>query len=366
MDSLKFTFRLRNKFFNNNIHHCTQGESVMQFIIRTPDGESARTVHFGTVFCAPWVRGFYKEEPWFYIFLRALDLTWKQTTFMAKTVTLFAHKGNVPLKRNGKPKYLWSNYVYWNPLRRFMVNSFGLSNPGFHYCAQIWKKFTEPYVISVITLEETRTGRDEEFKLFIQALVDFAKESSVAFAIQYNAGCPNAGAHNNAAHKELIDEIDVRANQLRSVGMPILLNCSPAMPFDILMDTYIKWDGLIVGNTIAFGHPCIPDWTKITFDGISPLMKRGLNVAGGYSGKEATSISVALIKKLRDNGVDVPIIGGNSIQSTADVDAFRKAGANAIMLGSIALNNPLEVSSIIEYANALHWECAAFCEIEKL
>ena len=330
----------------------------MKFTI-TKTGLSSHITHFGPVFCAPWVRGFYKEEPWFYFFFRILGMRWSNTTFMAKTVTLEPHNGNVPLKKNGKPKFLLSRYVYWNPFKKNMVNSFGLSNPGLYYCIRQWKEYQDPFVISIMSLKEHRQERDDEVRLVVSKLQDFAQNDALtSFAVQFNAGCPNAGAHNTEDVQSLLDELHTRAAQLKKIGMPIFLNCSPAMPLEIILTVHKDWDAIIIGNTIMFGHECIQDWTRVTYDGVSPLIKRGLNVLGGYSGKEATPISVALIRALRENGVSTPIIGGNSIQSKANVDAFHDAGANGIIIGSLALNNPLEMADIISYAQSLQWDDA--------
>jgi dihydroorotate dehydrogenase len=319
----------------------------MSLVLQSNNGP----IFFGSIINTPWVRGFYGELPWFFPYFQCRGACWKDVTFAAKTVTLYPHKGRVPLKKNGRPKYPLTRFVYWKPFQDFMVNAWALSNPGLVYCLAEWESREKPFIISVISLQKTLQGRLAEMKSIAKLLLFFAKQVSSPFAIQFNGGCANAGAHNSQDEEDNITEIIETAKILRDVGMPIIFNCSPVISSSIIKEVYPFWSALWVGNVVPWGHHAI-DWSAITPNGISPLQARGLGVSGGYSGPASKPLVISFIQNLQEEKVVIPIIASNGIRTPDDVHDFFKASPHvrAVGVGSIAYTNPADMSAVIREA----------------
>lgn len=312
--------------------------------------KTKRVINFGPILTTPWVIGFRGEAQWFFPYFWAQGMTFKDMTPAFKTVTLDPHTGNTVLNKNGRPKKLIDPFVFLDQQKGFITNAWGLSNPGLDYCIRYWKKEKAPFVVSVVSLKtESVKERLEEIQIIARKLRDMYNETQVPFAIQFNAGCPTAGAHNKSSKGDIIYEAIETALALKNITrLPIIYNCSPVTPLDLLLKICGHWDALWIGNTIPFGHEFEPgqpsiDWTTLTPNGESPLNKRGLKPKGGFSGHAATRITGHLIELLDNSGVDLPIIASNSIRTPDDVDYFFGSTSykvKAVAMGSIAFTNP--------------------------
>lgn len=307
----------------------------------------SKEIDFGPVFNCSFARGFYGEwiphNLWFYL----QGGTWRGATFVAKTVTLDRHLGNVPLSKSGRPIFPFSRYVYWTPWSKDMFNAFGLSNPGVTTCLPYWQKFRKPFLISFTSIHPAPQERFREVSQLCTILHDELRKFRAPFGIILNFGCPNEGAYRDMDGNNLAEEAILFAEHIQSnIGLPVIFNCSPVMPLDVLVKVAEVYDALWPGNTIPFGHPSI-DWQALGYNNQSPLQKRGLTPAGGYSGPAATPVSCDLIRSLREAGVTKPIIASNHIGNLKDLLDFREAGASDYGLGSIFYTDPKNMRNII-------------------
>src|SRR5258708_7537885 len=119
-----------------------------------------RGIEFGNVFGVSGVQGFFGEGYWFH------NLPWVKPdftgmTFVSKTATLFANKGNMPLTKNHQPEKFFPSCVKVKPFKGLTLNSVGLSNPGL--CALFgegkWQKLQKPFFISIMSLADTSEKR---------------------------------------------------------------------------------------------------------------------------------------------------------------------------------------------------------------
>lgn len=318
-------------------------------------------IDFGPIFCAPWVRGFFGRMHWPLYFLYPLGLTWKHTGFAAKTIMLHRHFGNVDLDENGNILAPLTRAVYFSFWRNCFVNAFGLSNPGLKKCLELryWRKMEHPFIISFTSIAQSRNNRLDEVIEASRLLKESIERFNAPVALQYNAGCPNEGVYRDMNAKELTEEILGIVTILKNIGIPIILNINALMPLEVIRAVHESVDAFWIGNTIPVGNPAI-DWTKIFEKGVSPLIRRGMKLPGGYSGPEAFTLTAQKVFEIRQADIQTPIIAGNGIRYPWHVSDLKKAGANAIFVGSIILR-PWRMRSIIREA----YLCFAQPQTEK-
>ena len=94
-----------------------------------------RGIDFGNFLGASGVQGFFGEGYWFHHPWKPFGLDLSRMTFVSKTATLFARKGNMTLTRRHTPVNPFPRCVRVRPFRGLMLNSVGLSNPGIERCS---------------------------------------------------------------------------------------------------------------------------------------------------------------------------------------------------------------------------------------
>lgn len=308
------------------------------------------TVDFGPIFCAPFIRGFFGSMHWPMYILYLLGLTWKDTGFAAKTVTLTPHHGNVDLDKNGNCWWLWVKAVYFNFLKGCFVNAFGLSNPGLIKCLELghWQKMKEPIIISLTSIAKNQEDRLNEAHGIAEILGGTLDSFQAPVALQWNTGCPNESVYKDMTEAELAREIIQIFDIFRPLGIPLILSCNALMPISVIKAVEPYVNAFWIGNTVPVGHPAI-DWKKIFKNGISPLIRRGMKLAGGYSGPEALELTRTKVIEIHSKSWK-PIIAGGGIRRNRDVEDLRDAGADAVFIGSIVLR-PWRMRSVIDEAH---------------
>ncbi|HVE80643.1 MAG TPA: hypothetical protein VNA68_00665 [Candidatus Dormibacteraeota bacterium] len=313
-----------------------------------------RDMEFGNVFCAPGARGFGGEGYPFHKAARLLGMTWKGTTFVAKTMTMRACIGNLPLKGDGMtPKEKRPRSVVVKPFSGHVLNAAGLSNPGaaWLFSRAGWNNLTEPFVLSFMAAEETPEARMNElnqfvtvFEHYLYALSDF----QAPVALQLNFGCPNMSFRADA----LLDEIREMLELASGLSIPLIANFSPVTPEQVVAQTasHPACDALWIANTVPWGYPEI-DWQRIFGTEASPLREQGFEQSGGLSGPACLPLTAALVKKAREYGISKPIVAGNGIQRAEDVLLLKDVGADAIALGIVGMVRPWRMRGIIRTAN---------------
>jgi len=310
-----------------------------------------RGIDFGNVLGASGVQGFFGEGYWFHEvpFIKS-DFT--GMTFVSKTATLFVRKGNMPLNNQHSPKMFFPSCVkvyFWDAN---MLNAVGLSNPGLStlITGGRWQKQIKPFLISIMSLADTKIGRLAELQQMITIIGEHKNQFSGQFGLQINLSCPNTG-HNPS---EFIEESDKVLKIASSLGLPMMPKYSIAsakIPAIMELNDNPHCDAICVSNTIPFGWKGI-GWKKIWGSKKSPLAKLG---GGGLSGRALRPLVCDWIQRLRDAGFTKPINGGGGILSTQDADCYHAAGASSVFLGSVAILRPWRVQNIIRHANTLQW-----------
>lgn len=318
-----------------------------------------RGVDFGSVFNAPGARGFFTEPYIHHALWQWLGLNWEGTTFVAKTATLEAHDGNMPLKDDRiTPKEIVPRCIYLNAgmfFSGYVLNAVELSGPGARFLLdqQVWQNWPKPLVISFMAVAPTKWLRIEETRRFFQILKSQIRPFASPIALHINFGCPNVNIDRQAFKDEI--EIKQTLNILSGLNIPLLANFGPTTGHDILLSTakLDTCDGLWLANTFPFDQ--LPEDVRMMLFGslVSPLTRRGFSSPGGLSGPYCLPYVIRQIRGLRSIGVTKPIIAGNGIQSTKAVEMVHAAGADAIALGIIGLLRPWRMRQVIDKTNQL-------------
>jgi dihydroorotate dehydrogenase len=308
-----------------------------------------RNIEFGNVFCAPGARGFFGEGYWYHLPGTAVGLTWRRTTFVAKTTTLEARVGNMPLKTDHiTPLELRPKCIIIDFRRSLVLNAVGLSGPGFESLADRgrWQLLTEPFMLSFMSVADTADERIAELESFIRELLVRLPRLKAPVALQLNFGCPNT----EHAPTERFAELATMLDMTSALGIPIVVNFSVAAPIDIMVTAakHPACDALWIANTVPWGDPRI-DWVKLFGSPASPLTGRGFP-AGGLSGPPCLPIAISAVKAVRAAGVTKPIIAGNGVLRARDVSALRHVGTTGIAIGTVAMLRPWRMRSIITAA----------------
>ena len=307
---------------------------------------------FGPIFNAPWVRGFFGSMHWPLYGLYPFGLTWKNTGFAAKTVTLNPHEGNVRIDRNGTVWQPLTKAIYFSFRKNCFVNAVGLSNPGLLRCLTMshWRKMRRPFILSFTSIAHEQESRLMEARKITNMLLDEIDDFQAPIAIQWDAGCPNDDIYKDMTADELIEELLLIFSILRRLEVPLILNCNALMPLSVIRALHEHVDAFWIGNTVPVKESSPIDWEKIFKDGISPLTRRSMKLSGGYSGPEALPLTIRKVQEIRRDGIKTPIVAGNGIREPWDVQRLREAGANAVFIGSIILR-PRKMKGVIDTAH---------------
>lgn len=311
-----------------------------------------RNLEFGTVFCAPGARGFFGEGYWYHPIWKAMGLTWKNTTFVAKTTTLNARAGNMPLKADGiTPRNLRPKCIMVDFRQGLVLNAVGLSGPGLCQLLKDWRwqAAKQPFMLSFMSIGETPQERINELRAFITTMLELQPRISVAIALQLNFGCPNT----DHAPAERFDELQTMLDLTQCLDIPVMVNFSVAAPIDIMVcaASHSACDGLWIANTVPWGDPRI-DWQRLFGDTVSPLTRHGLP-PGGLSGPPCLPLAIKAVEQVRAAGVTKPIVAGNGVRRAADAEKLLWSGADGIAIGTAAMLRPWRMRSIIRAANAV-------------
>jgi dihydroorotate dehydrogenase len=174
--------------------------------------------------------------------------------------------------------------------------------------------------------------------------------------LRWNLSCPNTG---HDVFQNFIESFDDEYAIISTLKVPIIVKVGYNFPYEVAkkLEEYEYIFGFEAINTIRFdelpeaekkeyfdekyvktGH----DTFKVTYP--SPLEKEQyrLNVKGpgGISGNPIRKYAIEWIQTAREHGITKPIIGGGGILWPWHVLQFKKAGANAIALGSISFLRP--------------------------
>jgi dihydroorotate dehydrogenase len=317
-----------------------------------------RSQEFGRAFIAPGALGFYGEGYKYQKFLRWLSGGYKGATFAGKTITAYERAGNMPLLTGDSwkkhiPREFKPRCIVVKPLSGHTLNAVGLSNPGVDWLLgggrMGWFCGKDPIILSFMPVGATVEVRIKEANYFVDAtLPQLHYLHGKKVALQYNCGCPNT-EHGIA---ETAEEIPVIVTVLARLGIPLILNFSPAAPVELMtkMAELPEVDALWVANSIAWGTCSdLINWKHIFGSDVSPLKQRGFP-DGGLSGPTCLPVTVEAVRLLRMAGVTKPIIAGNGVQKAHHVRTLYGIGADGIAVGIVGMLRPWRLRGIIKAA----------------
>jgi len=298
---------------------------------------------FGRVFITSGGKGIDGKGYWYDSFLNLIPgYNFKNATFIAKTVTIPARDGNLPLKPDLQPKAFIPKCIKIYPFTGAMMNAVGISNPGLEAILNmdIWQQRKMPFLISVMPVGKTFKERLREIEQVVELLEPISFKAVTG--LQLNVSCPNVGLDTESFFDEQLVEY---LNKLADLGWFIDLKINVLFPYEQIVNLE-KWCDIITcSNTIPFG--AFPD--KINWNKYKGLEQFG---GGGLSGAPILPFVLDWIKSARTVS-DIEIKGCGGIMSKNDVVKMQAAGVDAIELGIVKLLRPWRVKSIINKCDEL-------------
>lgn len=292
-----------------------------------------RGTDFGCVLDASGARGFFGEGYWYHRWIPGLRF--EGATFVAKTTTLNARAGNMPLRDDWTPLERRPKCVVVKLRKGVALNAVGLSGPGAEalFAKGEWQKRTEPFFLSFMPIENEFTAKIDEVNAFARIFKEHLPSFKAPVALQVNLSCPNVGHRSDDFVRE---SIFVLAH-LEQLGVPLMAKFSvTTAPEDVLEIAKMRaCDAVCVSNTVPWGKlPERVDWKGLFGSETSPLAKLG---GGGLSGKPLLPIVADWVGRIRELGFAKPINAGGGILAPDDVWTLGKAGADSVFLGSIVM-----------------------------
>lgn len=314
-----------------------------------------------------------RKEYWFHRFHHAFfpqSFDFDGAVKTPKTTTVDARlepekkKGNMRLCADGiTPAEFFPACVYVNPVKAISLNALGLSNPGSQKVFEkgILQESGERLIFSFSAVRETLAERMEETLEYKRLLGYFLPGFPHPVEGQINRSCPNVGLHGHPIDPFLVrryDEYDlefVRETWLMlDILAPLGINwdvklsvaTSPLTAAEIVK--HPSKPGISIPNTLAYGRFSSKiDWEGIFGSRESPLKHLG---GGGFSGPQLTRLVLEWLYDFRDVDSDT-FVGAGSIFHPRDVPLYKKAGANAGVLGTVLMHRPWRVQAIIQECN---------------
>lgn len=304
-----------------------------------------RGIDFGPVLDASGVRGFFGEGYPYHRWLRPFGLDFTGSTFVAKTTTLFARAGNMPLGSDLSPRERFPRCIVVKPWKGVTLNAVGLSGPGATALLETrrWQRRKKPFFLSFMSVAPTAAERTEELRAFVALLRSRLSEFNAAFGLQINLSCPNVGLHPEDAEREALEALDAAAG----LGVPLMPKFSVTLPADVAerVSRHPACDALCVSNTVPWGAlPDKIDWRGLFGTDVSPLARFG---GGGLSGRPLLPIVRDWLRGARCRGISVPINAGGGILSPEDALGLLAEGASSIFIGSMTMLRPWRVQQTI-------------------
>ncbi len=326
-----------------------------------------RGVRYESVIDAAGVRNFHKKGYQFHLLFCLFGLRFYGSSFVTKTTTLLARPGNMPLKNDGAtPKEWMPRCIIRNKRKKMVLNAVGLTGKGLEFYIQAgwWQKFTEPFQISVMSLQTTPEGRQAELEGIFSRLAAAKKYERFRadWGVQVNLSCPKGGLNPNDLIDEVVPMLEMAKKALpQSVSLTLKFGPEVHPRSMIRIANHRRCDALCFCNTLPFGKQ--PLWARETppvnwkelFGTDDPkesqMARRFPGFAGGLSGAPLKPFVLEWLRAVRALGIQKPIIAGGGLLSAEDAVLAFDAGADAVSFGSIAMLAPTKVASAIKGAH---------------
>jgi dihydroorotate dehydrogenase len=317
-----------------------------------------RGIEFGDVWIQSGTLNFFGEGYPYHKFWKPFGLTFKGSTFVAKTTTVPPREGMMPLKEDGLTPTEWiPKCIYVDLWKGIALNAVSLSGPGFKALLDmgLWQKMLQRFMISYMSAETTVEARLQETRRFVNILNERLDEFLAPFAIQRNYSCPNVGAVPRP-EEEFLDEVMRDLIILGRLNVPIVVKLSVTTPPKVALRIaqMEECDCIHITNTVAWGAlPDKIDWKGLFGTETSPLMAR-VGFGGGLSGWPLWQLVMDWLIEARDLRFPKPIAAGGGIMGPDDVWPLIVSGAQAICVGSgLSIMRPWLMQKTISKANQL-------------
>lgn len=230
---------------------------------------------------------------------------------IVKGTTLEARAGNIPPRIIETPAG--------------MLNAIGLENPGIQAFLQDHLPWLREHQVPVI------------LNIAGNTIDDYARICSLAeghkdiMAIELNISCPNVerGGLQFGTDPDMVEQVVKAAKAETSI--PIIPKLSPNVTDIVMIAQAAKAGGADAVSMINTLMGMAVDIEKRR-----PVLG---NVFGGLSGPAIKPVALRMIYQVYKT-VDIPILGGGGIMSTADALEFIMVGASAISVGTGLFINP--------------------------
>jgi dihydroorotate dehydrogenase len=315
-----------------------------------------RGIEFGSITGASGVQGFFGEGYRTHRLLGPFGPDFRGMGLTAKTTTLFANKGFMPLRDDFTPVRLLPDCVVANFRKGVVLNSVGLSGPGAIalFTRGEWQKREDPFFISFMSLAKTKAERLADLREFVGVFLRFLPHFRAKVGLQLNFSCPNVGVH--GAYLDLVAEVEEALAIAAVLGIPLVpkfnLNLSVAAAKRI--SDHPECDALCIANTIPWDD--LPEAERLEYFGsiTSPLEAKGYG-KGGVSGRPLLPRLVRWIMDYQIAGGTKPLNAGGGILEASDAQIVLATapGNSSVFLGSVAIVRPWRVGSIIRHVHRI-------------
>ncbi len=309
-------------------------------------------IDFGPVWGASGVQGFWGEGYPFHRYYRIMFpglFTFKNVTFVAKTITLNPNPGNMPLYPDGTtPREFRPRCIVANFRAGAMLNAVGLSNLGarFYLDDGRWQARTKPFVLSFMAIGKTRQERMYELRNFISLLKTYLPNFKASIALQINWSCPNVKHDLRELLAEVLEGLEIAS----TLDIPTIPKFNALIPPELAVEFSESHlcDAICVSNTVPWGELSDRiDWKGLFESTTSPLAKYGFG-NGGLSGSPITGIVRDWVARYSELDGRVPLNVGGGIMSIHDADQLAEwKCAQSIFIGTAAPLRPWRLRSII-------------------
>ena len=301
-----------------------------------------RNISFGPILDASGVQGFFGEGYWHHKLFEPIGLNFEGCTFVAKTTTLEACKGNMPAGT------IFPKCVKVYPWKKAILNAVGLPGPGAKALFETgkWQERTEPFFISFMAVAPTIEERLAETQKFVELFKKYLPGFHALVGLQINFSCPNVGID----IARLTDEVSLVLKIASVLGIPLMpkFNVLTSVEAIKAISEDKNCDAICISNTIPWGKiPGRINWKELSRTGVSPLAEFG---GGGLSGRQLFPLVVSWLYSARRIGIKKPINAGGGILCPRDLSYLHSAGASSVFIGSVATLRPWRVPKIIKRA----------------
>ncbi|MDO8623931.1 MAG: hypothetical protein Q7R54_01115 [bacterium] len=318
---------------------------------------------YGPCWLAPGVLGFDGKGYWFHKFFRMMPgFDFHDAIDVKKTSTLNGNTNNMDIAGPEKgygPRNLFPRCIAVRLWSGETWNSVGLAGPSLKSLFQLpgFIRQDVPTMLSLMSPKHEKRERLAEIRQVVQLIREEIPIDSLPIAFQLNLSCPNTGLNPDDLVDEGVELLEIMAR----IKRPKILKFNIFAPPKAMrrISEHPECAGLCATNCPASKDMAkfILNWNRHHLK--SPLELRDQKFgSGGYSGTSLLPIVADWNRRVRDEGVTIPINLGGGIRHPDHVDflvehGLLRRGIDSIFFASAAMVRPWQVQPIIRRAHQL-------------